>query len=235
MRATIARPSSSLAHRRVSTKPITCARNQNMSLASCALLIALLGAVLWAHVCVLLTLAAHPSACSYTLFTSHLIPHTSPTHVAHTDTTAPDIWAFGCTLGEVLLSGSSLLAPPWEQEEEQGAGQEAELKKRGLGDEEQQLLGLFSYLGTPSWSEVCSMNSRLQDDHKRMREWMGIAPRPPSASWRDRIIHADRGGDRSLAHEACALLSVIFQWNPRARPSAAALSAHQFFKLTSEA
>ena len=169
----------------------------------------------------------------------------SPTY-----TTAPDVWALGCILGEVLLGGVSLLAPPSEQSEQASPVAAPPLRdvevrdiELGMNDSERQLLTLFDHLGTPSWSELVSMNpTNLSDDTQRCAQWMSIPPREPSLSWREHLVSSLRsdvpkgraaieGAEaESLTFYATALLAAIFTWDPEARPSAQALGEFAFLK-----
>lgn len=154
--------------------------------------------------------------------------------------TAPDMWAFGATLAEVLLSGAPLFAPACEEgssDQSSSHGIDAERAQSfgvpdSLPSRQRQLLALFDALGTPSRADIQAMNPALTDE--RAKAWMRLPPRSPSHGWRQRILVAL--GPCALAgihssHVATALLSLLeacFSWDPAARPLAEGLAAHPF-------
>lgn len=197
---------------------------------------------------------SHDPLAATHLYCSSLLPWPQLFFGCSCYSTAPDIWAFGCTLGAVLLAGSPPLAPLEEEQERHalaGMGFPActaaqqhtrhgayEMERDGnsvidarIGDSKRQLLAIFDFLGTPTWDEICEMNPELQDAHARMRDWMATPHRPSCMSWRERILRENRHADDRLSTGACSLLAQILQYTPHARPSAATLCHDEFFSM----
>ena len=141
-------------------------------------------------------------------------------------TFAPDVWALGCVIAEVLLDGVSLFVPP---EDEEAPPLPPPIAR--LNASQRQLLHVFEALGTPSYDDVVAMGIAL-DDTEHLRRWMRVPPRAPTLPWQTKVQSAldhqaakGLGGRRGStdAKQALELLGAIFQYAPTARPSAEAL------------
>jgi len=152
-------------------------------------------------------------------------------------TFAPDVWAFGCVVAEILLDGESVFAPPWDE----GTPPESNerLHAQRLNPSQCQLIHLIEALGTPSYCELIAMNPALSAETDRTRKWTRLPPREPCSPWQARVRAAlvlqaakhpnGRWWDREIEH-ALDFLEAIFQYAPRARPTVRALSSHSFLK-----
>lgn len=152
---------------------------------------------------------------------------------------APDVWALGCTLAEVLLGGEPLFCQlggggadsDGDEKTPPGAKAAARLES----STQRQLLALFDALGTPPWSAIVAMHPALAHDTERRRVWMGMPPRGPTRCWRARLAgvladDAEDAEERALATAAMKMLQRIFVWDPAARPHAAALRDTAYLK-----
>ena len=146
-------------------------------------------------------------------------------------TFAPDVWALGCVIAEVLLDGVSLFVPP-EDEEATAAAPPLPPPIARLNASQRQLLHVFEALGTPSYYDVVAMGIALDDDAEHLRRWMRVPPRMPTLPWQTKVQSAldhqaakGLGGRRGStdAKQALELLGAIFKYAPTARPTAEAL------------
>ena len=71
-------------------------------------------------------------------------------HLLFASSLGRDVWALGCTLGELLLSGAPLFAPASELGSFDDDDDECDPASDRLNDEQRQLLALFESLGTVS-------------------------------------------------------------------------------------
>ena len=146
-------------------------------------------------------------------------------------TFAPDVWALGCVIAEVLLDGMRLFEPPADEEATAAAPPLPPPIAR-LNASQRQLLHVFEALGTPFYDDVVAMGIALDDDAEHLRRWMRVLPRAPTLPWQTKVQSAldhqaakGLGGRRGStdAKQALELLGAIFQYAPTARPSAEAL------------
>lgn len=147
------------------------------------------------------------------------------------------------TKGEVLLGGKRLFdvnglaraafdGPPVDEEE-----------KDAQQVEQQQILVLLRYFGTPTHIDIQGMGSPIATESSGGARWMRLPPQPPTIDWRSLIQRdlAQRGGVGEGERDACSrgmteileLLAAIFKWNPHARPSSQGLARFAFLAHTS--
>lgn len=146
---------------------------------------------------------------------------------------APDVWAFGCTIAEVLLDGEQLFRPPGGVDEDDDASATVHLR---LNRSQRQLHRLIAALGTPSWDELVAMNPALAYDPERKHKWLRLPPREAHDPWQSRVQTAlesqeakHLGGPQWYpdAKQAMEILEGIFKYEPAARPTTEIL-AQQF-------
>lgn len=134
-------------------------------------------------------------------------------------TYAPDVWSFGCLLAEVLLSGKRLFEEPGELERTEEQNNSHHL---GL---------LMRHLGLPSEHELLAMNGDFAASSHSVIEWLRHAPIAQASrrSWEREIVEAVSSSLPADARFRLAallkILRAIFQYKPRARPTATELAA----------
>ena len=169
------------------------------------------------------------SNCAYAFARSYRAPELF--YGCSSYTFAPDVWALGCVIAEVLLDGMRLFEPPADEEATAAAPPLPPPIAR-LNASQRQLLHVFEALGTPFYDDVVAMGIALDDDAEHLRRWMRVTPRAPTLPWQTKVQSAldhqaakGLGGRRGStdAKQALELLGAIFQYAPTARPSAEAL------------
>ena len=172
------------------------------------------------------------SNCAYAFARSYRAPELF--YGCSSYTFAPDVWALGCVIAEVLLDGESLFVPPADVADEEATAAAPPLPPpiARLNASQRQLLHVFESLGTPSYDDVIAMGIALDDNAERLRRWMRVPPCAPTLPWQTKVQSAlahqaakGLGGRRGStdAKQALELLGAIFQYAPTARPSAEAL------------
>lgn len=151
--------------------------------------------------------------------------------------TKPDVWALGCTLAELLLSGTPCFAPrcalplPTDDEQDDPEPLDGSFDD-GLSLAQRQLLSLFECFGTPSWQLLLQMNPALAANEDRVRAWMRMPPREPSRPWRERLLKAlgDEHAPFDESADAIEFFTAVFQWDPHVRARAEDLDTFDLFR-----
>ena len=145
-------------------------------------------------------------------------------------TFAPDVWSFGCIVGEIVLGGARLFDSNGFA---RAVYEEGEVSPREATTpaetDHRQIHLLLCLFGTPSQAEITAMNPDLVANTSSVR-WMRLPPQPPRLDWQS-LLRIQIGDDSDVhTSEVLELLTATFHWNPHLRPCAQALLSLQFLR-----